>query len=62
MYLILGSKVILGLDGFIRDQVLGTQFRLWFFGINIWYATGDKDVMGNGFALSFGLPNINQVL
>ena len=56
MYLILRQRVILGIDGFIKDPVLGSQLRIWFFGINIWWAVDDRDNDGNGFNISLGLP------
>ena len=56
MYLILRQRVVLGIDGFINDPVLGSQLRIWFFGINIWWARGDKDKAGDGLSLSFDLP------
>ena len=56
MYLILRQRVILGIDGFINDPVLGSQLRIWFFGVNIWCAIGDRDNDGNGFNVSLGLP------
>ena len=56
MYLILRQRVILGIDGFINDPVLGSQLRIWFFGLNIWWAIDDRDNDGNGFNVSLGLP------
>ena len=56
MYLILRQRVILGIDGFINDPVLGSQLRIWCFGLHIWWATGDRDNDGNGFNISLGLP------
>jgi len=56
MYLILRQRVILGIDGFINDPVLGSQLRIWCFGLNIWWATNDRDNDGNGFNVSLGLP------
>ena len=56
MYLILRQRVILGIDGFIKDPVLGSQLRIWFFGINMWWAIDDRDNDGNGFNISLGLP------
>ena len=56
MYLILRQRVVLGIDGFINDPVLGSQLRIWFFGINIWWAIDDRDNDGNGFNISLGLP------
>ena len=62
MYLILGTKVILGIDGFIRDPLMGTQIRTFCFGLNIWYANDDQDPDGNGLSVEFGLPHINKVI
>ena len=56
MYLILRQRVILGIDGFINDPVLGSQLRIWCFGLNIWWATDDRDNDGNGFNISLGFP------
>ena len=56
MYLILRQRVILGIDGFINDPVLGSQLRIWCFGLNMWWATNDRDNDGNGFSISLGLP------
>ena len=56
MYLILRQRVILGIDGFINDPVLGSQLRIWCFGLNRWWATGDRDIDGNGFSISLGFP------
>ena len=56
MYLILRQRVILGIDGFINDPVLGSQLRIWFFGVNIWWSKGDKDKSGDGHSISLGLP------
>ena len=56
MYLILRQRVVLGIDGFINDPVLGSQLRIWFFGINMWWAIDDRDNDGNGFNVSLGLP------
>ena len=56
MYLILRQRVILGIDGFINDPVLGSQLRIWFFGVNMWWAIDDRDNDGNGFNISLGLP------
>ena len=56
MYLILRQRVVLGIDGFINDPVLGSQLRIWCVGRNIWGATGDRDNDGNGFNVSLGLP------
>ena len=62
MYLIYRNKVIFGVDGFIRDQTLGSQIRLFCFGLNLWWANGDKDPDGNGISFYFGLPNVKEVL
>ena len=62
MYLICRNRVILGVDGFIQDQILGSQIRLFCFGLNLWWANGDKDPGGNGLSLYLGLPRTNEVL
>ena len=62
MYLILMSHVILGIDGFIKVPVLGSQLRIWCFGLNMWWATGDRDVDGNGFNISLGFPPYWKVM
>ena len=56
MYLICLQRVILGIDVFINDPVLGSQLRIWCFGLNMWWATNDRDNDGNGFSISLGLP------
>ena len=62
MYWICHNRVILGADGFIQDQILGSQIRLFCFGLNLWWASGDKDSDGNGLSFHLGLPNVNEVL
>jgi len=62
MYLIWKDLVLLGLDGFIRDQQLGSQFRLFCFGLNLWVAWGDKDPDGNGYNIWLGIPKSSEVL
>ena len=62
MYFISKNRVLLGLDGFIRDPQMGSQFRLFCFGLNIWWAFDDKDPDGNGFKLVFGLLKYYEVL
>lgn len=62
MYLILASRVLLGVDGFINDHILGSQVRVWIFGLNIWWSKGDKDPDGDGFEYYFGFPHINTIL
>jgi hypothetical protein len=56
MYIVLKERMILGVDWFIRDPQLGSQFRIWFFGINIWWASGDVDSSGNGYTFTLGFP------
>ena len=62
MYLILMHRVILGVDGFIRDPQMGSQLRIFCFGLNVWVAWGDKDHDGNGYNIWTGLPVISEVL
>ena len=62
MYWICQNRVILGVDGFIRDPQMGSQFRLFCFGLNIWIAWGDVDPDGNGYNIWTGLPRISEVL
>ena len=62
MYLILMSRVILGIDGFINDPVLGSQLRIWCFGLNMWWATNDRDNDGNGFNISLEFPPYWKVI
>ena len=62
MYLIWGHRVILGIDGFIKDPFMGSQIRFWLFGLNVWWATADKDETGNGFSFYCGFPHTNEVL
>ena len=54
--------MFLGLDGFIRDPQMGSQFRLFCFGLNVWVAWGDVDPDGNGYNIWIGLPKVNEVL
>ena len=62
MYFIWIDQVLLGVDGFIRDPRLGSQFRVFCFGLNIWIAWGDEDPDGNGYNIWTGLPRISEVL
>ena len=62
MYWICHNRVILGVDGFIRDPQMGSQFRLFCFGLNIWIAWGDVDPDGNGHNIWTGMPRISEVL
>ena len=62
MYLILMQRVILGIDGFINDPVLGSQLRNWGFGLNMWWATNDRDNDGNGFNISLEFPPYWKVI
>jgi hypothetical protein len=62
MYFILRNRVLLGLDGFIRDPQMGSQFRLFCFGLNIWIAWGDTCPDGNGYNVWFELMEVNKVL
>ena len=62
MYLIWRDRVLLGLDGFILDQTMGSQFRLFCFGLNIRWAKYDKDPDGNGFFIRLGLLRANEVI
>ena len=61
MYLIWKDRVLLGLDGFIRDPQMGSQFRVFCFGLNIWIAWGDVDHDGNGYNIWSGLHRVNEV-
>ena len=62
MYLILRQRVILGIDGFINDPVLGSQLRIWCFGINMCWSKGDVDKSGDEHSISLGLPFYWKVL
>ena len=62
MYLILINRVLLGVDGFIQDPVMGSQVRLFCFGLNIWIAWGDVDPDGNGYNIWTGISKVNEVL
>ena len=62
MYLILMQRVILGIDGFINDPVLGSQLRIWCFGLNMWWATNDRDNDGNGLNISLEFPPYWKVI
>jgi len=54
--------VLLGLDGFIHDPAMGSQVRVFCFGLNIWWAWGDNDPDGNGYNIWLGLSKISEVL
>ena len=62
MYLIWKDLVLLGLDGFMKDPQMGSQFRLFCFGLNIWCAWGDVDPDGNGYNIWTGIPKTSEVL
>ena len=62
MYLILVDRVIFGVDGFIKDPQMGSQFRIFCFGLNVWIAWGDISPDGNGYNIWLGLPVISEVL
>ena len=62
MYLVLTSRVIFGVDGFIKDPQMGSQFRLFCFGLNIWVAWGDTSPDGNGHNIWLGWPKLSEVL
>ena len=62
MYLIWRDQVLLGVDGFIRDTSMGSQIRIFCFGLNIWWASGDIDPDGNGFSCHLGLHKVREVL
>ena len=64
MYLILMNRVILGADGYMnaRHASLGSQIRIFCFGLNIAVFWGDKDPDGNGYEFHLGLYKINEVL
>ena len=62
MYLIWKDLVLLGLDGFMQDPKMGSQFRVFCFGLNIWCAWGDVDPDGNGYNIWTGIPRISEVL
>ena len=46
----------------MQDPKMGSQFRLFCFGLNIWCAWGDVDPDGNGYNIWTGLPRISEVL
>jgi len=63
MYWILIDRVILGVDGFIRGPLqIGSQLRIFCFGLNVWIAWGDIHTDGNGYKLWTGFPRISEVL
>ena len=61
MYLVLMSRVIFGVDGFMQDPQMGSQVRLFCFGLNISIAWGDISLDGNGYNIWTGLPKVNEV-
>ena len=63
MFLIFLNRVILGVDGFINGpHQIGSQFRLFCFGLNIIVMWGDNDPDGNMIDCHLKLYNINEVL
>ena len=62
MYLILLNRVIFGVDGFIKDPQMGSQLRIFCFGLNIWIAWGDVNLDGNGYNIWLGWPKLSEVL
>ena len=63
MFLILTGRVILGVDGFIKGpSQMGSQLRIFCFGLNVWIAWGDVCLDGNGYKIWTGFPRISEVL
>ena len=62
MYLILMNRVILGVDGFLNDRLLGSQFRIWFFGLCYYKAWGDEDPKGNLATFELNFPKKYNIL
>lgn len=62
MYLIFKNRVVLGMDGFIKDPIMGHQVRIFCFGLNIWVAWGDKEPDGNGYNIWLGFPKTLEVM
>ena len=62
MYLIWRDLVLLGLDGFIQDPKMGSQIRLFCFGLNVWIAWGDTNPDGNGYNIWTGFSKVSEVL
>ena len=56
------NRVIFGVDGFMNDQDMGYQVRLFCFGLNIAVYWGDKDPDGNGYHIYFGLQETHKVI
>ena len=56
------NRVIFGVDGFMNDQDMGYQIRLFCFGLNIAVYWGDKDPDGNGYHIYFGLQETHKVI
>ena len=62
MYFVWGNLVILGVDGFIRDPQMGSQFRVFCFGLNVAMSWGDIDPDGNRTSIYWGLQRVYEVL
>ena len=62
MFLIFHNRVILGVDGFIQGPLhMGSQLRIFCFGLNCAVSWGDIDPDGNGFDVYYGLQKVNEV-
>jgi len=62
MYLILMNRVILGMDGFLNDPRMGSQIRIWFFGLCYYKAWGDEDPKGNLETFELNFPKKYNIL
>jgi len=62
MYLVINDKVILGIDAYFTKGKLGSQVRIYLFGIMLWTAWGDHDIKGNYWKIHWGFPSINTII
>lgn len=62
IYIVIADRVLLGMDGFFSKINLGSQIRVFIFGISLWIAWGDPDMTGNQWSITLELPHISKVI